>query len=240
MVYRHTLSYFLSTLLLLTNCSQNPHSSTPSFDPSMLSKSCTEPGMLALTFDDGPTEYYDDLLTHLEEKDAKATFYVLGWTLDNPDHIERLKAAASQGHQIDNHTWGHSDVTKLTDYELVQQISDTANRILEITGSFPASFRPPYGSLDLHSAELIQAMGYPIILWNLDTKDWDENVSKEKIFKAFQDKLDQADPTKESFIALQHDKRKESVDLVPEIIDLAREKGFRLVTINECLGLSTP
>lgn len=37
---------------------------------------CSEMGTVALTFDDGPSAYTDDLLDLLDEYGAKATFFI--------------------------------------------------------------------------------------------------------------------------------------------------------------------
>ena len=65
---------------------------------------------IALTFDDGPSDYTEELLDGLEMYDAKVTFFVVGKTAEKkPEIVER---AHEDGHLIGNHTYSHIDFYK--------------------------------------------------------------------------------------------------------------------------------
>ena len=65
----------------------------------------TKKKVVALTFDDGPTENVDELLPVLEQYHVKATFFLIGNEVEkNPDEARKIVLA---GHQIGNHTYSH-------------------------------------------------------------------------------------------------------------------------------------
>jgi peptidoglycan/xylan/chitin deacetylase (PgdA/CDA1 family) len=68
--------------------------------------SCTVPGTVALTFDDGPYIYTDQLLDILESNGVVATFFVNGQNYGAiADYASTVQRAASAGHQIGSHTY---------------------------------------------------------------------------------------------------------------------------------------
>jgi peptidoglycan/xylan/chitin deacetylase (PgdA/CDA1 family) len=71
--------------------------------PGQVITSCTTPNTIALTFDDGPSEYTNELLDLLSEYGARSTFFLLGdGSLAHPDAIQRMRR---EGHQVASHTY---------------------------------------------------------------------------------------------------------------------------------------
>ena len=94
-----------------------------------------------LTFDDGPSPNTEKILDILKEKDVKATFFVLGSTLESNDKSkEILKRCITEGNAIANHTYSH-DPKKLyphqrVDYTLyLNEFNKTNDLLKEILGS---------------------------------------------------------------------------------------------------------
>jgi len=81
-----------------------------------------------LTFDDGPTEWTNDLLDILLNNNVKATFFMnsLSWTTtgefaknNNKFHglgafKEEIKRMKEEGHSIGSHCHNHTDLTEIT------------------------------------------------------------------------------------------------------------------------------
>lgn len=70
-------------------------------------RSCTTPGVVALTFDDGPYIYTSAILDALRDTGAKATFFINGdnWgNILNPDNQAIVQRTLAEGHQIGSHT----------------------------------------------------------------------------------------------------------------------------------------
>lgn len=192
--------------------------------------SCSRPGLLALTFDDGVSRYYPELLDLLDKKRVKATFFVVGETLLSPMKRGFLQTTRERGHQIANHTFSHPDLLKLTDAQIESEVEETQNALLS-----EKIIRPPFGNVDPRVYAKLTNMGYSVVIWNLDAADWNPHVSKERMWSIYAQALNRANPAKESFIVLMHDKRHATLELLPAVIDLARERGFKLVTLKECL-----
>jgi peptidoglycan/xylan/chitin deacetylase (PgdA/CDA1 family) len=103
-----------------------------------------EKKLIALTFDDGPVaDTTPKLLDFLEKYNIKATFFVVGDQLKEPN-VRYTYKQVEQGHEIENHSRTHPFMKSMTEEEIRDQIDSTNDRIEEITGRRPKFFRPPY------------------------------------------------------------------------------------------------
>ena len=82
---------------------------------------------------------------------------------------ETILRMAQEGHEIENHTWDHLNLTDLSDEDIQAQIQQTSDLILQISGKPTTALRPPYGALD---DRVIADAGQPIILWSVNPQDW--------------------------------------------------------------------
>ncbi|MDG4944943.1 polysaccharide deacetylase family protein [Weeksellaceae bacterium KMM 9713] len=181
---------------------------------------CGEVPCVALTFDDGPSVYTNQLLDILKENDAKATFFVLGKSAKVQKNT--LLRTFQEGHQIGNHSWEHKDLKKLSKADIETQINETNQTIKSITGKAPNVLRPPYGSFNNLVKEVANM---PIILWNLDPLDW-----KDRDATLVAQRMSEAQP---NGIVLAHDIHKSTVEAMPKVISALKKKGYHLVTIDE-------
>ena len=178
-------------------------------------------GMVALTFDDGPSDFTDRLLDCLEENNVKATFFLCGKEVDY--FQEPVKRMEQLGCELGNHTYDHPDLTTLSTDEITSQLSRTDQLIQELTGHIATVVRPPYGSFNDTVAEIAAR---PLILWSLDTLDWEtQNVDS-----TVQNVMDNVS---DGQIILMHDIFKESVDAAEVFIPQLLQEGYQLVTISE-------
>jgi hypothetical protein len=85
-------------------------------------------------------------------------------------------------------------------------------------------------------------MGLTIVQWNCDSNDWQYvNVEDQpKLFTNIANKINPSNPTIDSFITLQHDIKDYSIEYVPKIIELISGKGYKFVTVEQCLGGKVP
>lgn len=177
--------------------------------------------VIALTFDDGPSKYTEELIEYLHENDCKATFFVLGNKVK--DYSEVLKKSISYGNEIGNHSYNHKWLIKLKKEEMIEQIEKTNNLIYEYTGYIPTSIRPTYGSVN---STLKNITDLNITLWNVDTLDW-KYKSPIKIANRATKNL------KDGNIILMHDIYKRTLDAVKKIVPVLKENDFKCVTISE-------
>jgi peptidoglycan/xylan/chitin deacetylase (PgdA/CDA1 family) len=80
-------------------------------------RACTVPNTFAVTFDDGPGTYTNDLLDYLDKRQIKVTFFVNGLNyndIKDPAIAATVKRAFAAGHQIASHTWSHADISLAT------------------------------------------------------------------------------------------------------------------------------
>lgn len=197
---------------------------------------CRSPGMVALTFDDGPSENFETVLGTLKNHDVKATFFLLGKKLAEQNNINKALAAIKDGHQIENHSWDHKDFLKLSDSEIHTQVDDTNLILWESLGVTPRFFRPPHGRIDVPSAMPVWDLGYGVALWNLDPQDYKSSWSwgPQQVFNEIEDALQSASPTENSFVILLHDASPTSIEKLDDIILTIKNHGYSLVTLDEC------
>jgi peptidoglycan/xylan/chitin deacetylase (PgdA/CDA1 family) len=183
---------------------------------------------VAVTFDDGPGAYTQQILDDLDARRAAATFYVQGYrSANNPAALARMQ---STGHQIGNHTWDHPDLTTLTDEQIKAQLDRTSQAVQDATGSRPTTFRPPYGAVD---ERVLLQTDLPAILWTVDTDDWQLPDDPVLLDRAVQ----QPGP---GSIVLLHDIHENTARLTPAVIDGLLGRGFTLVTVQQLLGTPAP
>lgn len=154
---------------------------TPSAEAPDLSRlaSHTDNGspIVYLTFDDGPNGGQTlEILDLLEQYDAQATFFVLGQQAERyPDVI---RAEASGGHYVGNHTYDHSSLEGASPERFMDQIERTKQIILDIAIDLfgldrdVRYVRPPYGATDANTRNYATALGYAVVMWDIDPQDW--------------------------------------------------------------------
>jgi peptidoglycan/xylan/chitin deacetylase (PgdA/CDA1 family) len=90
---------------------------------------CTKPGTVAITYDDGPYIYTNDVLDQFAAYGMKATFFVTGRNLykGSIDDVSQpwpamLSRMIADGHQIASHTWSHQDLSAITKEQRYEQM----------------------------------------------------------------------------------------------------------------------
>ncbi len=131
----------------------------------------TEKPVLALTFDSAwGTEDLNDILTILNNHNAKAVFFVTGqWARNNPDAIRAIDAA---GHEIGNHGDNHKHMPTLSKEDMAAEIQGCHNAVYDITGKDMTLFRAPYSDWNDTLVDVAHMMGYSAINQSVDSLDW--------------------------------------------------------------------
>lgn len=131
----------------------------------------TDKKIAALTFDDGPhPQLTDEILDILAEYNVKATFFVIGKNAER--YKKQLIRAYSEGHEIGNHTYSHLTASNANAEKLTAELKKTDKIISDITGQRPRLFRPPTGYCNSVAVQSAAELGYKVILWTVDTRDW--------------------------------------------------------------------
>jgi peptidoglycan/xylan/chitin deacetylase (PgdA/CDA1 family) len=137
-----------------------------------LSQLTTGNTTVALTFDDGPSEFTPKLLDLLRENGVKATFCLIG--VNVRDHPDLVRQIVEQGHTLCNHSWKHD--LKLGDKTPDQIRADLQATNDEIHKAVPDAqikyFRNPGGNFTANSVAVAKELGMASIGWNVDPTDW--------------------------------------------------------------------
>ena len=185
---------------------------------------------VAMTFDDGPhPQNTPRLLDMLRARNIKATFFVIGRSVDLYPNVVRRTVA--EGHEIGNHTHTHRLLSKLGNDEVRQEISRCRDAIVRAAGVQPRTMRPPYGGMLQSQRELVfNEFGNPCILWSVDPLDWKRpgpSVVSSRILSG----------TTAGSIILAHDLHSQTVDAMPAALDGLLRSGFRFVTVSQLLAM---
>ena len=128
-------------------------------------------GVLSLTFDDGPHPTRTAaVMDVLEAEGITGVFFMLGEKVGM--YPEVVAAVAARGHHPANHCWVHDLMTDHDSETLFGWIQDTMEAIGEEANGH-LYFRPPYGGINSRVRGLIEDAGYKVVMWNIDTLDWD-------------------------------------------------------------------
>ena len=206
------------------------------------------PHKVALTFDDGPDpDYTPQILDILKEKNAPATFFVIGeHAKDNPRILRRTYA---EGHEIGNHTFTHPtfNVTDRSETFIRTELNLTELVLESKLGAKSILFRPPYGidhqpdsADEVALLPIPQKFGYLLVGARIDPHDWgsEGGVPPPPAEEIVKQVLAQARTGKGNIIML-HDgggNRSATVAALPKIIDGLRAQGLQIVPVSELIG----
>ncbi len=179
---------------------------------------------LYLTFDEGYEEGYSNkILDVLKEKNVKATFFVTSYYISSsPDIVKRM---VEEGHVVANHSMHHYSMPSVTYSADVfnKEISDVETRYKELTKQdMPKLFRPPMGKYSQKSLAMTNDLGYKTVFWSFAYGDYEPanqpspGYAKQHILSHLHD----------GGILLLHAVSKTNSEILGEVIDEARNKGY--------------
>lgn len=232
-----------SVKLQVTGANAGTLASFPAIDASKAAtvlNQCATPGMFAITLDDGPAVNTAAALAALKEKNAVATFFVNGHNqVDlNTDTAAqaRLKDIYAAGHQVGSHTYTHADLASLSVDAIWTEMQSNDDLIFSLIGVRPIHVRLPFLSGNQQVYDALGSWGYRIAGVNLDTRDFEHSGGPTELadnMANFNTAMDLKHP---SYIALNHDFTAQIGPWISQMVDAVRARGFKLVTIHECLG----
>lgn len=108
-----------------------------------------------------------------------------------------------------------------------------------IVGFFPTYMRPPYSSCNAACEATLSTLGYHIAFFDLDTDDYnnDSPLLIQNAKNNFGNVINPSNPAANSFLVISHDIHEQTAhNLTSYMLDTLRSKGYRAVTLGECLG----
>ena len=181
--------------------------------------------VVALTFDDGPSKYTDQILDILKKYNACGTFFLIGNKVEF--YSDTLRRMLEERSEIGNHSYDHKLLTRLSKEAFQEEINKTQMAIKKVTGFTPTLFRPTYGG---YNNTLKSYTDLKFVLWDVDSRDW-QVKSKEKILKNVLPNV------KSGSIVLMHDNHEYSVNALEDMIESLKKQGYKFVTVTELLEL---
>ncbi len=132
---------------------------------------------VALTFDDGPSQWTPQILSLLAHHNAKATFFVLGaHVVEQPSVLERI---IREGHEVGVHGWDHKPVDELSAQQVTDQLANTCEQISKHGDTVLRWWRPPWHRTTPAALEAAEQLGLSYCGVTVDT--YDVNRSDDQI-----------------------------------------------------------
>lgn len=183
---------------------------------------------ISLTFDDGPDEKYTpQLLDLLKKNNISATFFVLGEKAEKyPNLIKRM---AREGHTVGLHANKHVGAP-FRSYKGMKRDFHHSLVVLKLLGIKVKYYRPPWGLVNMTSAEFIKKYHLKPVLWTIHASDWSARVDQAHIEKVMTEDVKPGD------IILLHDGRgakdapQRTINALKSALPKMKEKGFIFVS----------
>lgn len=193
---------------------------------------------IALTFDDGPSQWTEEIAAIFEQHDCLATFFLLGTAVKA--RPEAIAALAASGHELGNHLWTHTNAATQSEAELREEIKRTADAIEAAGAPRPDLVRPPYFSAPRALAEAAAGTGTSaVVLRSIGSSDWEANSAEQIVEPVLANALPGDIVCLHDGISSDKrdsDSRQPTVDAVKQLVPALLERGLRPVTVSQLLG----
>jgi peptidoglycan-N-acetylglucosamine deacetylase len=183
---------------------------------------------VALTFDDGPSEYTGRVLALLEALHVPATFFVVGAQAEAHPELVELELAA--GMAVGNHSYSHpwrTPFAGLSRGRILAEL-DRGARALQRLGASPALFRPPGGTVSPFVLRAAASRDERVVLWSVDSRDWEAGTTADEIVSRVLGSVEAGS------IVLMHDgggNREATLAALPLIVAGIRARGLGFVPL---------
>jgi peptidoglycan-N-acetylmuramic acid deacetylase len=193
-------------------------------------KTMDDERVIYLTFDAGyENGNVEKIVDILNEENVKGAFFVLDNFLIKNEAL--VKKMIESGHTVANHTFKHTDMTKITDKkEFEKQLSLLENLYEKIYGEKMAKlYRPPEGKFNEDNLKWAKELGYKTVMWSFAYDDWDNNrqMNREAAKKKILDNIHNGE------VMLLHPTSKTNAEIIKDVIIELKKQGFRFGTLEE-------
>jgi peptidoglycan/xylan/chitin deacetylase (PgdA/CDA1 family) len=186
--------------------------------------------VVALTFDDGPGPFSDELLNLLQRRRASATFFSVGRNVAARPEITARQAEIGA---VGDHTWSHISLVGLRPSRVARQLRRTRDEITRASGSGVSLFRPPYGARTASTMRIARRLGLLEVLWSVDSRDWQFRRQRRirAILRA---------GLRPGAIVLLHEHDARTLPTISWLLTQLHRRNLTPVTIPELLALDPP
>jgi len=192
----------------------------------------TQAPLVALTFDDGPTELgVDAVLPVLERHGATATFFLIGKQIEERPHLaQRVKAV---GHEIANHSYTHQRMMLRPAAWYDHEIART-EALLATAGGSAGLFRPPYGKKLWGLPQAASRAGLRMVMIDVEEPTTTDPAEYAREVVA------QARPGSILLLHTMYRTNQTARDALPLVLEGLKAKGLKPVTVGELLASAEP
>jgi peptidoglycan-N-acetylglucosamine deacetylase len=198
--------------------------------------------LVALTYDDGPSEWTDAILDHFAAHDGRATFFVLGNEIVGDERRRTLRRIVAEGHEVGNHTFTHPGDLAMLDEALIRdEIGRAQAAIHEVAGVEPVHWRTPFLRTSDRLLTVVGALGLTHVGCSIMPGDWeldaDEIVERVRAFlqPGAVIVLHDGRPADEP-AHLSRPTREETVKATKLILEEMTSRGLRAATVSELVA----
>jgi peptidoglycan/xylan/chitin deacetylase (PgdA/CDA1 family) len=196
---------------------------------------------IALTFDDGPSEWTPLVRDLLREHGGVATFFLIGARVrERPDEVRRLVA---EGHELGSHTLTHPRLTEIGDDEVRAEVAGGVDALEEVLGERLRLFRAPGFHADDRVLGIVADLGLDAVFADVDPQDWRPEVDSHSVFRTVLEALapgqivdlhDGYPPPPTSA----RDDCTPTVEALEHLLPCLRAEGYELVTVSQLRSAS--
>lgn len=226
-----SISIIIGLLLLGYGTYKLSKSRTFQFLDNLVDRVDTDQKVIALTFDDAPSKYTDEVLNILKDKNINATFYCIGKNIE--DYPEQAKAIVEAGNELGNHSYTHDRMILKTYSTIKNEIEKTTQLIRDTGYNGEITFRPPNGKKLIILPYYLHQHNIKTIMWDIEPDTYHPNDTQGIVDYTLNN-------TKSGSIILMHpfcnDACLSDREALPKIVDGLKAKGYKFVTISQLLN----
>lgn len=221
---------FLALILLLFPWLGHAAQSKPA---PVIRQAVTTHKVIALTFDDGPSpRWTPKVLAALNQNHVQATFFLIGSHATR--HPLLVQQEVNDKMDIGSHGAEHRTLRNQSATVVRQEVENNAQILQSLGAPKPTLYRMPGGASDTTALTVLGQLGYHVIGWSIDTRDWRHRTSAIAMAQKVEK---EASP---GAIVIFHDGPNGSeatVRAVQMIIPTLKKAGYRFVTVQQLLTM---
>jgi len=187
-----------------------------------------DPGVVYLTFDDGPDQMLTPLLLDLLDRHgARASFFPLGRNLEPRWGEEEVQDLLSRGHTVGNHSWNHRRMADMHPWAVAADLDSTSSLVEYLGGFRPSCFRAPYGNRNEVVDAVAGSLGMVHVGWTADPQEWRDPWVPVALAYLANERHDGS-------VVLLHDRKWLALHIVAEVLPAFIADGWRFEALPAC------
>ena len=196
-----------------------------------LCKAETAEKVVALSFDDGPNATWSgNILDTLKKYNVPAAFFCIGKNITGNEGL--LLRENAEGHIIGNHSYSHGFwFDMLGSKKMLADLQQMDEEVKRVTGQKPVLFRPPYGVTTPNMRSAVLKGKYIPVGWNIRSLDTAAKDKQTLLLRITGD-------MKPGDIILLHDSVALTAEMLPELIETIKNKGYRIERLDKMLKVN--